>query len=193
MSENAYGERERPTAVTVVGWGSILLAALMFLGGVAGIAMSAMMSLASSQASTDLPPGFEQMTELFQYTIPLSFLQVGIAIVMLVGSILLLRLQETGRLILEGLNWFGAIYTIALNAWFMPRLSQVMERVAEAMPGQGGPSPAAPSQAVSLAIAAVQLVVIGIIIWVLRSKGVREAMLSGDRTPPAAPPEAPNA
>jgi hypothetical protein len=184
---------ERPKAVTVVGWGSIVLAVLMFLGGVAGVAGYAVMNLTANQASSGLPPGFEQMTEIYQRTIPLSFLQLGIAVVMLVGSILLLRLQETGRLILEALNWFGVVYTIAVSAWFMPNLSRTMARAAETMPGSAGRGPAMPSLAISVAIGAVQLVIIGIIIWVLRSKTVREAMLPDNAASPPVPPEAPHA
>jgi len=183
---------ERPTAVTVIGWGSIVLAVLMFLGGLAGVGSVVMMSLASQQAASDLPPGFDQMVEMLQPVVPLSFLQMGIAVVMLVASILLLRLRESGRLMLEALNWFGVVYTIGMYVWFVPAFSRTAARIAETLPDQPQPGSAMLGPAASMAIGAVQLVIIGVIIWVLRSKTVRDAMLPAGPPPPSPPPEFPS-
>ncbi len=170
---------ERPAAVTVIGWSSIVLAVLLFLSGLMGVASGALMQMAPPDAA-NLPPGFEEMNErmsdMLQYTIPLSFLQVGIAVVMMVGSILLLRLRETGRLMLEALNWFGLVFTIAVSAWFIPMWSRTMAEVAQKTPTGPGGGAMMVGPAVMATIGVVQVAIIIVIIWVLRSKTVRGAM-----------------
>jgi Na+-transporting methylmalonyl-CoA/oxaloacetate decarboxylase gamma subunit len=173
MSESVA---ERPAAVTVIGWSSIVLAVLMFLSGAMGLLGAVMMQMMPEEAAAQAPPGLEQMQDMLQYTIPLSFVQLGIAVVMMVGSILLLRLRETGRLMLEALNWFGLVFTIGLSAWFLPMWSRNMAGLAQATPGQQARGMFMMSPAVGATIGVVQVAIIVLIIWVLRSKTVRGAM-----------------
>ncbi len=49
-----------------------MLAVLMLLSGLMGVVSGALMQLAPAEATADLPPGFEEMSAMLQYTIPLS-------------------------------------------------------------------------------------------------------------------------
>jgi hypothetical protein len=169
---------ERPAAVTVIGWSSIVLAVLFFVGGAMGLFGAVMMQMMPEEAAAQAPPGLEQMQDMLQYTIPLSFVQLGIAVVMMVGSILLLRLRETGRLMMEALNWFGLVFTIGVSAWFLPMWSRNMAGLSQAAPGQQVRGMFMIGPAVGATIGIVQVAIIILIIWVLRSKAVRAAMTS---------------
>lgn len=169
---------ERPAAVTTIGWSSIVLAVLMFLSGAMGLFGAVMMQMMPEEAVAQAPPGLEQMQDMLQYTIPLSFVQLGIAVVMMVGSILLLRRRETGRLMMEALNWFGLVFTIGVSAWFLPTWSRNMAGLAQATPGQQARGMFMIGPAMGATIGVVQVAVIILIIWVLRSKTVRAAMTS---------------
>lgn len=172
---------ERPGAVTTVGVISIIVAAIFILMALSSFAGAALTKLMPSMAPAgNMPAGMENLQkmqeEAARYSIPLGLLQLAIAGLMLAGAIQLLRLKESGRKLLEGLNWFGVVYVAGMALYGIGMSS----RMVAAFPNMGRPEAALPMMAGAMAgpliFAVIQLVVIALLLWQLRTPAVREAM-----------------
>jgi hypothetical protein len=143
---------ERPRAVAIVGWLSVVLAVLFMLAGVT--------SLGTIRHAGAGAPGFVAR--------PVVSLVFGL--VMLAAAIQFLRLREGGRKTLVGVYWFGLAYVIFFAAW----------DIVFGAPVIAGGRRGTYVLAVSLLVifAAIQLLVIGLILSALRSQEVRRAMRS---------------
>jgi hypothetical protein len=146
----AMSEPERPRAVGIVGWFSIILAVLFILAG-------------ATSLSTIRQAGAGAGGLVARPVVSLAF-----GLVMLGAAVQFLRLREGGRRALIGIYWFGALYVIFFAAW----------DIVFGAPAIAGGRRGTYLLAVGLLVifAAIQLLVIGLILSALRSPEVRRAM-----------------
>jgi hypothetical protein len=143
---------ETPRAVGIVGWFSIILAVLFTLAGAT--------SLGRIRQAEVVAPGL-----IVRPAVSLVF---GLA--MLAAAVQFLRWREGGRKALVGVYWFGVAYVVFFAAWGIALDAPEVAR------GQRSTYILAVSLLVMFA--AVQLVVIGLLLAALRSREVRQAMRS---------------
>jgi hypothetical protein len=143
---------EAPRAVGIVGWFSIILAVLFTLAGAT--------SLGRIRQAGPAAPGLMVR--------PVVSLVFGLA--MLAAAVQFLRRREGGRKALVGVYWFGVAYVVFFAAW------GIVIDVPVVASGQRSTYILAVSLLVMFA--AVQLVVIGLLLAALRSREVRQAMRS---------------
>jgi hypothetical protein len=174
-------QKERPTAITVIGWVFIAGAILMiFSGGMGFVAFSFM-----NHMGAERPPIPEQapfqlgvMEVIFQHFGLIAMVQVACAIFILIASIQFLRLLRWARTALEVIAWLGLLYLVC-NGIF---LVSFVIALTSGIPSTEGASELSPLLGIFSAIMgsfvtlfwAAPLVVI---IIFLRGKTIMEALL----------------
>lgn len=161
--------RERPTAVTVIGVVSIIVGAIFALGGLWALVAASLPNLGGGNAAAMKMP------------VPMTIVQLLIAAVMLWASVKLLQLREVGRKTLETLNWLGVVWVLGTTLWTMSKMPDLAQAAAEQQAAINPNAPPASTlgmimMVTTMAVAVVQLVVIALLLWKLRSQDVREAM-----------------
>lgn len=178
-------QNQRPTAITIIGWVSIVGGALMGLSGLMGLlAYSAMQQMSGGKQPVipdNLSPSFKMAGWMFQHFELLSYSQVGIAFLVMVAGVYFLKLREWARMILEIMSWLGLIYTIGFAMLWIPSWIAMTTGSQAQAPAAFGIVGAIMGILV-LAVFAVPLV---LMIKYLRGPVVREAVQRAGLPPPS--------
>jgi hypothetical protein len=188
-------EAKRPVAVTALGWFFIAVGALMVLSATLGLFASAVVMGVGPQR--EIPPFPKDagwaggvFTLGFRYFGVLAAAQIAAAVFTIVTAASFLKLKAWARTTLELLTWMGLAYVIGLAAlWVTMSISMGAEMAHEI--AQGAPLP--PGLAGAFGVFGAVMGVVGtlmhavptgIVIWLLRSRTVRGAMLPAREAPP---------
>jgi hypothetical protein len=117
-------DRARPTAVSVIGWIWVGLAALMaFSGAMAFVAhrfVVGPMRRAMPLAEGTPPPEFNPVFGfLFQYFDSLALVQVAFAGVILYSAVMFLRLRPWARVSVEAITWLALVYVVGFGVFWV--------------------------------------------------------------------------
>jgi hypothetical protein len=170
------GEKKRPTSVTVIACIFIGIAVLMMLSGAMAFAVFSLQKGEPFQPGPGQREGPGAIVELlFRHFDLLALFQINLAVFILVASIFFLKLYAWARTALEVVSWLGLAYVIAFTVFF------VVLTVAGIFGRNSGPGGTEEllftvfATVTSVVVMAFYGVPLGVIIWFLRGKTVREA------------------
>jgi len=112
--------RQRPSAVTVIGWIFLVAGALMILMGLQGIIIYSIVKPLATRA----PQSLEQAKPLIwpflligRYLGLLAILKILAGVIILITSIQFLKLRPWARVVLELCSWLGALIVIVFGTF----------------------------------------------------------------------------
>ena len=171
----------RPTAITIIAWVFIALGILMLL--IASLAIAAHMLMKAMAGGNmplpaeNAPAPFRFMARIFRHFDVLAYFQIALASFIMLAGYYFLKLRNWARAALEVVSWLGAAYIIGfgifwITAWTgatatMPAAEQVPE-----LPRLFSIFGVIMGAVVTISMAAP----IGVAVWYLRSKTVRDAV-----------------
>ena len=166
----------RPARVTILGWLYLVAAVLTVLSGAMGWAAFTVIREHAGGNAPLWPPSVLGRL-LFQHFGELTLAQIAIASFVGVAAVQFLRLRPWARAVLEGATWFTLAYTLAFGVfwelawthgpWSAPETPTAFLIVGAIM-----------GIAITVAIGGV----VGMLLWLLRSETVRQAMINNRRT-----------
>ncbi len=175
--------RSRPAAVPVLGVLFILLSLLVLLEALGGIASSlALFSTGTTlpAPSPEEPPIAHQIVALLPYSWIPGLIGLPLACLALAAAVAFLRGRGWGRAAMEAFTWLGLVLYSAFTAWWMVNwlaMGEWAHRLSES--DLSGPHASLVICMTSgVASMLIGLAVVSLIISALRSRRVREAMLS---------------
>ena len=188
-------EAKRPAAVTALGWIFIAVGALMVLSATFGLFTSAIMMRAVPQG--EIPPFPKEagwagvvFTLVFRYFGVLAAAQIAAGVFTIVTAASFLKLKAWARTTLELLNWMELAYLIGFAIlWVTVWISMSAEIPHETAQGALFPSGLFGAFGAFGAVMGVVGILVyavptGIVIWLLRGRTVRGAMLPTRGAPP---------
>lgn len=116
-----------------------------------------------------------KMDVLFTHFKVLAGVQVILAIFTLIVSIQFLRCREWARMVLEAFNWLAAVFTVCCGVFF----AVVSQRMFSRFPSKEAGYFPVVFILMSVAMMVFYIGILGIVIKVLRSPTVRDAMIKG--------------
>ncbi len=172
--------RPRPTSVTVIGWLSIGLAAFMMLSAGMGLFSAIMIEQATGgqfpKAVGGAPGMLHVVMGIFRYFKLLAAAQLVVAAAVIIAGIRFLALRAWARTALEVFYWVSLLYVVGFGSfWLISWVSAVSQIPATEQP------PIEPAVfslfgiVMGLAVMLMWAVPLGVVIWVLRGRTVREA------------------
>ena len=179
----------RPLAVTILGWVFAVFSGMGVLGSVFVLLFWSLLSPTffnefPSELPPDFPPAFGLLFGFFRYYVAIGILQTVVAGFSVFAAIQFLKLRPWSRAYFEVLSWIrlslGTLFIIVFSVGWISAVTSISTSSGEPMP------PPAVFIGFGVAITTMIMlfngVILGGLIWLLRSKHVRPAFLS---TPPA--------
>jgi hypothetical protein len=173
-------QRPRHLAVIVLGVLFMIHGLSSLFGGIASVLFWA--ALRAARVPPELPRGVppiaQTMLSFPGYAWAVGLLMLAMGALALVGAIAFVLLRPWGRSVLEIVAWLGLLCSTAFGLWWAGGWLQVTSW-ARQHEASGGPPLLldAVGVAVGAAITITGLIVAALVIWFLRSRSVREAMV----------------